>query len=234
MVLVCCISIFSCTKETKETIIIEGGVASGRGDGMTKEEDSLWATLPNVLMNENDIVIPGNRGITLKQFENELASGMWDSWIKGAKLKKTGDETFPKTVDNFKTLFFGRLTASANAYIKNTFDKYNIEDDKDPKQTRLVYCLGGKDYTIRTIPKKGDGVTNSECDAVYGLDCSGLVYNILKDATSKENLPSNYNRTGNAKSQYDFGISELKFALNQFDKDFKDSFYVRLEYIYLV
>jgi hypothetical protein len=74
LILVCCIGIFSCTKETKETIIIEGGSNTVsdiiNGDGLPDEDLIEWDKLDAVNVDMNNVILPN--GSTLSLFKNTL------------------------------------------------------------------------------------------------------------------------------------------------------------------
>lgn len=182
LIISCCLSVLSCTKETKETIVIQNNDITNQKnpDELSVEQDSFISSLPNINILEENILIPNGGGKTLKDFESELQSGIWDNWINKNWLGKKGGMS--QTPENFKYFFWGMMTKSAVKFTSDTYFTFAFEDGKKPEQKRLAYRYGGnKDYWGRIIPEYSRGVYSS-FSPIYGIDCSGLVYHILKES----------------------------------------------------
>jgi hypothetical protein len=160
LILVCCIGIFSCTKETKETIIIEGGSNTVsdiiNGDGLPDEDLIEWDKLDAVNVDMNNVILPN--GSTLSLFKNTL--------------RKT-DEGKQENSNRIISLF----CESAGKIINY---KTGL-DVGTPLQTKLGYVFGDKlNSAIRNYKTKRQGLYCTEL--LNGLDCSGLIYNIFKES----------------------------------------------------
>ncbi len=148
-----CISIFSCTKETKETIIIEGGkpIKSSSAESLSEEDLAFWDNSSTVNLNINDILLPN--GMTFSQYKLSIG-----------KTTTEGENR------NLLLMLLGEKAHNIINYTNPDFAT-NI-----PKQTKLAYSWNSKDYTNPSSDPNG-------CpESIYGLDCSGFLYNVFKNA----------------------------------------------------
>lgn len=76
-----------------------------------------------------------------------------------------------------KNLFIARMAVLANNLVNRSYHQHNTEGTGKPEQNGLAYGLGVKRYDIRQVPTQGI------CkESIYGLDCSGMVYQLTKAA----------------------------------------------------
>ena len=160
LVVFCCFSIFSCNKETKETIIIteENSTIVENGDGLTEEDLVEWDKLEVVDVNVNNILLPN--GSTIGVYKTSLGKS-------DAGQQENSNKIISKLCESAGAI----ITYKPNLYIGI------------PTQTKLVYVYGDKrgvKYQYREYKTRRQGLYCPE--SLYGLDCSALLYNIFREA----------------------------------------------------
>src|SRR5690606_4897471 len=78
-----------------------------------------------------------------------------------------------------RNLMIARLTVVALNLTDRSKHQYPDEGKGKPAQNGLAYSWGGKDHLKRQVPP-GEGTVCQE--AVYGLDCSGFIYQLFAQA----------------------------------------------------
>lgn len=76
-----------------------------------------------------------------------------------------------------KNVLIARMQFVADKLCNRNNFIYQEDGPNKPAQRGLGYSFGSKDYTVRQLPPTGGGIK-----AIYGLDCSGFIYRIAKEA----------------------------------------------------
>lgn len=142
-------------------------------DLLTDKQLSVIDTMRSQTVNLDSIVLPN--GAALSVFMHEF-----DSILAPKFLKSTIDPYVGISPNQIKSYLVSRFLASGVYLTNRTYFQYPKEGQNKPAQNGLAYSYGAKDYTIRAKPNSG------ECkEEVYGLDCSGMVYHLLKSGNLK-------------------------------------------------
>lgn len=148
-----CISIFSCTKETKEIVIVEGVKSSKTSsvESLSTEDVAFWDNSESVDLDINELLLPN--GMTFSQYKASIG-----------KKSNEGEN---------RNLLLMLLSEKANEIINYTNPGFT---NTLPIQTKLAYSWNGKNYKNRY--HAADGCPEN----LYGLDCSGFLYNVFTNA----------------------------------------------------
>lgn len=138
-------------------------------DALSLEEDEFLASVPEInSINNANIVLPN--GFTISEFLHLTDSLNAGSEDRGDPYDNLG----PQAAKN-------RLIAEISKLAEFLVDKkhfdYKEEGPYKPAQYGLGYSYGSRDYTKRYNPRQ-DNCLNE----IYGLDCSGLMYVLFKNA----------------------------------------------------
>jgi hypothetical protein len=138
-------------------------------DYLTLEEDEFFASVNDVTgFNNSNIVLPN--GYTIAEFLKITDSLNTQSVDRGDPYDNLG----PLAAKN---RLIAEITRLAQILVDKSHFQYEADGPNRPKQDGLVYSYGSRDYTKRYNPGK-DHCLNE----VYGLDCSGLMYVLFKNA----------------------------------------------------
>lgn len=158
------------TQEEPEIIDYE---AEGLDTPLLAEQLEAISEIPRTTFDLDDIILPNGR--TVADFLDEY--GYLDE--EGSTPPPhffSLDEFGPQTQKN---LLIGRMNQLAWRLTNRSDYVYPEEPPQNgvlrPAQRGLAYRYGGKDYTVRAQPTTG-GCRNHA--AIYGLDCSGFIYNL--------------------------------------------------------
>lgn len=118
-----------------------------------------------------EIILPN--GMNLESYLEETDSLFAETWLR------SGDAYEGMTSSQALTHMIARLSAAAWNLCNRSLYQYGEEGPGKPKQNGLAYSWGSKNHAIRQKPP-GLG---AKCDhAIYGLDCSGFMYQIFQVA----------------------------------------------------
>lgn len=170
---------------------------------LSDEELEAISKIPRTSYSLDEIVLPN--GKTVKEFIEQY--GLQDL-EDGSALSALAVQGGPQAQKN---AIIAKMTTTANYLTDDTNFVYPEEAVQGgvlrPAQNGLAYSWGGKDYTIRGLPTGG----SCRQAAVYGLDCSGFVYQLAKSAGLS--IP-----VGNADTQSQPATWENAFKKAGFDK----------------
>ncbi|MEI7978052.1 MAG: NlpC/P60 family protein [Bacteroidota bacterium] len=195
LIISCCLSIFSCTKETKENTIFTNNIlASGLNpEALSEEGLKFWEESPSVKVNPDLIELPN--GYTLREFDSLYNL-----------LGKSGDYSSQKK----RVKLVADLSRAASEIINySNFNNYAGAFS----QTRLAYSWGSKNYQVRQNPP-GEGAGCSS--PIYGLDCSGFVWNVFTKAGI------NIINAGWASAENLRQINKIEAAIKKSNRDFEN------------
>jgi len=133
---------------------------------------SVLDSLPDAAdVTPENILLPN--GMTLKAYLQEIDSAFAKTWLRN------NDPYAGMTPTEARTLLVARISAAAWNLSNRSLYKYNDEGPGKPKQYGLAYSWGSKVFDVRQKPPGG----SAACDhSIYGLDCSGFMYQIFKAA----------------------------------------------------
>ena len=118
---------------------------------------------------KQNIVLPN--GEILDDFIKRIDTSFYNEWLRSGP--DPFDTLGPQDSRNF---LIGKINSIAlNLIDRNKFIKFQ-EGSNKPAQYGLAYSWGGKQYAIREKPPGQGTVCTHE---IYGLDCSGFIYQIF-------------------------------------------------------
>jgi hypothetical protein len=125
-----------------------------------------------------DIVLPNGR--RLNDFLQEMDPDLYNKinhTTKSSSTKKTVSDTHPFEQKN---LLLAEMLGWALVLTNREFFEYPREGPRSPQQYGLAYSYGQKYHTKRQTPPAKELTICS--DSLYGLDCSGLIYQLASNA----------------------------------------------------
>ncbi|MBV6441710.1 MAG: hypothetical protein DYG98_15950 [Haliscomenobacteraceae bacterium CHB4] len=141
---------------------------------LTPEEDEFLASQPDATgFNDFTVILPN--GLTVAEFLAQTDSLNMASEDRGDPYDNLG----PQDARNRLILHFAQL---ACRLVDRDQFKY---PDNDPPLYGLAYSSGSRDHTVRQKPP-ADNCT----EQIYGLDCSGLIYQLFQNAGIDIGLPT--------------------------------------------
>lgn len=147
--------------------------------GYSPEEIAFLDSMPSVTYQLEEIVLPN--GLRLVDFMQEVDSAFMAQWAgKRLDLNQTLDALGSVDARNY---FIGKLTTIAHNLVDRSRHAYPAEGPNSPAQDGLAYVWGGKDHTIRRAGVLSEDGTCRE--RLYGLDCSGMLYQMFNHAGVK-------------------------------------------------
>lgn len=177
MLLIILFSGITCIKD-KDDEDTERVVDEVKAEALTTEQNAFWESQDNIQLNSSDIVLPN--GLNLDEYLLEMDPDFYNEWNN--KSSNSKNDLGPQ---DSKNLLIAKMTKVA-LFLTNrnnfTFDK---EGDNKPAQNGLAYSYGSRIYHLRQLPPAG------RCtDEVYGLDCSGFVYQVFLKSGIYLDLPT--------------------------------------------
>ncbi len=146
----------------------------------------------------NSIVLPNEMNV--HDFLAEVDPGFLSNWLSNPgglfsekKIRNISHNSYsilgPQDARN---LLIAQLMVISRGLVNRGNFQFPSEGSKAPAQDGLAYSWGGKDHTLRRSPKN----SGSFCtEMIYGLDCSGFIYQVFKYAgVSIEAGPANHQR----------------------------------------
>ena len=191
-ILFCLLVIAGCQKETND-VIIDTDI-----DGDLEELNQMLEQIPTENVNINDLKFDDGESMIefLEQYDSEFFernSEFLRDYVKKSTLKQASLKSNTLLKSNSETLgifyeqrrIVGALSNAALFYLnnkdgiaENSFVRETLNDGKTPAQKGLYYSWGGKEWN-----KRQQQPQNKSCkEEYYGLDCSGLVHNVLAGA----------------------------------------------------
>jgi len=170
-------------QDTIYTLKILAGISEQYSEALTSEQVQFLDNLPEMTVSFNNITLPN--GENAKQFilEND------PDFFNRASARNFREPDKDINAEDLKNLLIAKLFYGAVSLVG--FDPPDVTSFV--KQDKLAYSYGSKQYTLpKPAPAGinaeggnctgGTGGCNSCPKAVYGLDCSGFVYNVFKFA----------------------------------------------------
>lgn len=163
---------WSCKKD-KEELIDEEPVPQNI-DPFVPEFEEWISSMPDVNIPLEELEL--DNGINVfeflsqndPQFLTNLGSGRY-----AASTQKSGlNEEIQYNLFISRMVAVGNNLVSTTAYVKPAGANATLE----PAQNKLVYSFGSKNHTIRKSPTAGGCVGTHN---IFGLDCSGMVYQMI-------------------------------------------------------
>lgn len=181
----------SCKKSHKEPEIPEDYYKDLSPEGVV-----FWDAQESVILQEHNIILPN--GSRLDDFLKETGNN--DVKTMANETNATDQALGPQKAKN---QLIGNLTKAALFFTNR--DNFNPKDEgaNKPAQHGLAYSWGQRNYQIRQVPP---GQGNKCPAAVFGLDCSGLLYNLFDQSGIKIS-------SGNADSQRN--VKDLEAAIKK-------------------
>lgn len=189
----------SCQKDPKE----EPGTISDP-EALSPAEVQILDNIPEATdFSATTVVLPN--GEILADYLNEVDRPFGEKWM-GAETNAYND-LGPQDARN---LLIARLAAVALNLTDRSKHQFAAEGDGKPAQNGLAYSWGSKDHTKRQVPP-GGGTACEE--AIYGLDCSGFIYQLFTEA----GVPI-VKGPANTQRQPDVLQKAIKSAISSLDK----------------
>lgn len=151
---------------------------------LSSAEIAFFDQIPSSNFTANTILLPDGSKLSdfLEEFDPELYRAIYQ--LKSAAIKSVRNIKLEPFLQ--KNLFIARMLANGLVLTNRNMYNYPDEGPDAPAQHGLAYSFGQKDHTKRRPPPAKSTICYQ---SIYGLDCSGLVYQIAK--RSGVNLSSN-------------------------------------------
>jgi hypothetical protein len=154
----------------------------------------------------SDIILPN--GLTIKNFLDRFGLSKGGNLVSQSRFLKLTAEAGPQ---DQKNLIISRMAQQASYLTNRENFQYSEEASNNgvlkPKQDGLGYSYGSKNFSERQLPPAG----SCKQAAIYGLDCSGFIFQLAKNAGIT--LP-----VGTANRQSKAATWEEAFKLAKLDK----------------
>ena len=175
-------SIYSCKKDKIEN-------NNSDPEALSAAEVEILDNLPEATgFNSSSVVLPN--GETLDDYLQEVDSLFYNQW-----MKTTADPYDNLGPQDARNLLIARISAVALNLTDRSKHQKPDEGAGKPAQNGLAYSWGSKNHTIRQTPPGGGTVCT---DKIYGLDCSGFIYQLFTNAgVSLLSGPANSQRQPN-------------------------------------
>jgi cell wall-associated NlpC family hydrolase len=148
-------------------------------EALTPEQNAFWESQENFQLNSGDIILPN--GFNIDEYLLEMDPDFYNDWND----KKSVNTTYDLGPQDSKNLLIAKMTKVALFLTNRNNFIFDKEGDNKPAQNGLSYSYGSRIYHLRQLPPAG------KCsDEVYGLDCSGFVYQVFLKAGIYLDLPT--------------------------------------------
>ena len=159
----------TCKKNTDDTL------NSLDAESLKSEDVAYIENLSQSTYTASDGILPNGRTVYDFLAEND------PTFLQNlGKTKKTLLDIKTLGTQAKKNLIIARMQAIAVYLTDRTKHTFSSEGSKKPAQIGLAYSYGSKDYKIRQAPPAG-----SCKEQLYGLDCSGFIYQLAISAGLK-------------------------------------------------
>ena len=163
------LTLSSCQKDPKN----EPDTTISDPEALSPEELEILDNIPEATgFGPTTVVLPN--GEILADYLNEVDRPFGDKWM-GTETEAYND-LGPQDARN---LMIARLAVVALNLTDRSKHQFPDEGAGKPAQNGLAYSWGGKDHTKRQVPPGGGTVCK---EAIYGLDCSGFIYQLFTQA----------------------------------------------------
>lgn len=158
----------SCQKDPKD----EPGMISDP-EALSLDEVQILDNIPEATgFSPTTVVLPN--GEILADYLEEVDRPFGEKWMA------TGTDAYNDLgPQDARNLMIARLAVVALNLTDRSRHQFEAEGDGQPAQNGLAYSWGSKDHTRRQVPPGGGAVCK---EAVYGLDCSGFIYQLFAQA----------------------------------------------------
>jgi hypothetical protein len=175
-------SIYSCKKD-------KIGNENSDPEALSATEVEILDNLPEATgFNSTSVVLPN--GEILDSYLQEIDLLFYNQW-----MKTTADPYDNLGPQDARNLLIARVSAVALNLTDRSKHQKPDEGTGKPAQNGLAYSWGSKNHTIRQAPPGGGTVCT---DKIYGLDCSGFIYQLFTNAgVSLLSSPANQQRQPN-------------------------------------
>lgn len=187
-------SVQNCARVVDEPVPAQ---ASTIGDVIDDELMTVFETIPSSNYKLENLVLPD--GELVVDFLRKNNPAFLDKQLKGGRQAALGPQESKKMLLSQMTTVAYKL---CDRSIKHTRGSTFIE----PEHFGLAYSWGQRNYLTRAFPPASDA--HCTMYSVYGLDCSGFVYNVLKESNYDPGLPIDVDRI--VKKDMSFWISLFK------------------------
>jgi hypothetical protein len=161
---------YACEKDKNDDPFV-----SNDPEALPESEVQILENLDEAVgFDSSNVILPN--GENLYDYLLEFDSDFLNEWLK---LASNGDPYENLGPQDARNLLIAKMTFIA-LHLTNR-DNYQIpyEGVDMPAQTGLAYSWGGKNHIVRQKPPGGGTVCNHK---IYGLDCSGFIYQLFQKA----------------------------------------------------
>ncbi|MCB9291727.1 MAG: C40 family peptidase [Lewinellaceae bacterium] len=157
--------VYSCQKE-------EVSYENPDPEALSPDEVEILDNLPVATgFTSTSVVMPN--GETLDDYLREIDALFYDQWLRG------GDPFENLGPQDARNLLIARISAVALNLTDRSKHQKPDEGPGKPAQDGIAYSWGSKNHAIRQVPPGG----GTQCThAIYGLDCSGFIYQLFTNA----------------------------------------------------
>jgi len=142
-------------------------------EALTSTQADFWYNQETVDMSLFDIILPN--GMYMSDFLYQMDPNFYFLW-GGYKSSYSNANLGPQDAKN---LLIAKLNLISWYLTNRNNFQYPEENSKRPAQNGLAYVWNSKDHSVRYNPSNA----GSKCDQeLFGLDCSGLVYQLFKNS----------------------------------------------------
>ncbi len=197
-VLIICMILASCAKEIPVS-------EDGNPEALTEEEVELLDNMPEAIGFDSSTIILPN-GEIFEDFLYELDSISNNN----AEIRNNNDIYKNLGPQDARNLLIKQLCKQALYLTKRKLHQFPDDGIGKPNQNGLSYSWGSKNHKVRQKPP-GPG-TKCINESVYGLDCSGFIYQLfIQNAIPFIIGPANSQRKASVlQNAIESSISELK------------------------
>ncbi len=176
------VSFQRCKKDNAEEVTPEEQINPLGLDLVDPEFEARMALAPDTVISLSDVIL--DNGISIQDYLDQFDPTFQAGLSTGRLAAPTLDRDFEE--DQQFNLFISRMAAIGNFIVERTNFIYPAGAADEPAQNGLAYSYGSKNHTVRVSP------TTDACVGFYkifGLDCSGLIYQLSTRAGLPEVTP---------------------------------------------
>jgi hypothetical protein len=147
-------------------------------EALDESQAEFWDNQISIDLTSPEVILPN--GLSLDEYLLLMDPAFYYEWNK--KSTEADNELGPQ---DSKNLLIAKLSQVAIFLTTRSNFVYTGNNESQPDQNGLAYSFGSRDYTIRQKPPFGDCTYE-----VYGLDCSGMVYQLFRQSGVTQGLYS--------------------------------------------